>query len=131
MSDWYDPDYYTTSPPQSPKGPESGKYRVLRGGSWDLAPENLRSTRRDFNIPLAPDYDSPSYRNFNSGFRCAKNPVLTPSGAMASSGELMPLSPVPAEYAGEAMGYILGMGFAFKAKPEAFASSSCANKVVN
>ncbi len=30
----------------------------------------------------------------------------------------------------EAMGYILGMGFAFKAKPEAFASSSCANRVV-
>ena len=31
----------------------------------------------------------------------------------------------------EAMGYILGMGFAFKAKPEAFASTSCANKMVN
>ena len=31
----------------------------------------------------------------------------------------------------EAMGYILGMGFAFKAKPEAFASSSCANKACN
>lgn len=31
----------------------------------------------------------------------------------------------------EAMGYILGMGFAFKAKPEAIASSCCANKVVN
>ena len=30
----------------------------------------------------------------------------------------------------EAMGYILGMGFAFKAKPDAFASSNCANKVV-
>ncbi len=30
----------------------------------------------------------------------------------------------------EAMGYILAMGFAFKAKPEAFASSSCANKMV-
>lgn len=30
----------------------------------------------------------------------------------------------------EAMGYIVGMGFAFKAKPEAFASSSCANKIV-
>lgn len=30
----------------------------------------------------------------------------------------------------EAMGYIMGMGFAFKAKPNAFASSSCANKVV-
>src|ERR1700742_822659 len=30
----------------------------------------------------------------------------------------------------EAMGYIMGMGFEFKAKPHAFASSSCANKVV-
>ena len=30
----------------------------------------------------------------------------------------------------DAMGYIMGMGFAFKAKPEAFASSSCANKAV-
>jgi predicted RNase H-related nuclease YkuK (DUF458 family) len=30
----------------------------------------------------------------------------------------------------EAMGYIMGMGFAFKAKPHAFASSACANKVV-
>lgn len=30
----------------------------------------------------------------------------------------------------EAMGYIMGMGFAFRAKPFAFASSSCANKVV-
>jgi predicted RNase H-related nuclease YkuK (DUF458 family) len=31
----------------------------------------------------------------------------------------------------EATGYILGMGFAFKTKPEAFASSSCANKMVH
>ncbi len=31
----------------------------------------------------------------------------------------------------EAMGYILGMGFAFKAKPEAFASSCCADKVIS
>lgn len=30
----------------------------------------------------------------------------------------------------EAMGYILSMGFVFKAKPEAFASTSCADKVV-
>jgi uncharacterized protein len=30
----------------------------------------------------------------------------------------------------EAMGYIMGMGFVFKAKPHAFASSCCANKVV-
>jgi len=30
----------------------------------------------------------------------------------------------------EAMGYITGMGFAFRAKPDAFASSCCANKIV-
>ncbi|MNH29726.1 hypothetical protein D3C87_1610140 [compost metagenome] len=30
----------------------------------------------------------------------------------------------------EAMGYILSMGFVFRAKPEAFASSNCANKIV-
>ena len=30
----------------------------------------------------------------------------------------------------EAMGYIMGMGFAFKAKPHAFASSNCVNKIV-
>jgi predicted RNase H-related nuclease YkuK (DUF458 family) len=31
----------------------------------------------------------------------------------------------------DAMGYILGMGFVFKAKPEAFASSYCADRVVH
>lgn len=30
----------------------------------------------------------------------------------------------------EAMGYILGMGYTFKAKPDAFASTSCANKII-
>jgi predicted RNase H-related nuclease YkuK (DUF458 family) len=30
----------------------------------------------------------------------------------------------------DAMGYIMGMGFVFKAKPDAFASSCCANKIV-
>ncbi|MBI3141277.1 MAG: hypothetical protein HYZ16_00465 [Bacteroidetes bacterium] len=31
----------------------------------------------------------------------------------------------------EAMGYILSMGYQFKAKPDAFASSSCADRFVN
>lgn len=30
----------------------------------------------------------------------------------------------------DAMGYIIGMGYAFKAKPYSFASTSCANKIV-
>lgn len=31
----------------------------------------------------------------------------------------------------DAMGYIMGMGFAFKAKPEAFASSCCADRMIH
>lgn len=31
----------------------------------------------------------------------------------------------------DAMGYITGMGFTFRAKPDAFASTSCANKIVH
>lgn len=31
----------------------------------------------------------------------------------------------------DAMGYITGMGFTFRAKPYAFASTSCANKIVH
>jgi len=31
----------------------------------------------------------------------------------------------------DAMGYIMGMGFSFKAKPDSFASSCCADKVLN
>ena len=34
-ADWYDKDYYSSqSSQQNPKGPDSGTYRVLRGGSW-------------------------------------------------------------------------------------------------
>lgn len=74
VNDWYDPDYYAASPSRNPQGPISGKFKVIRGGSWDLAPERLRSAQRDLNVPTTTDYDSPAYRNFNSGFRCAKNP---------------------------------------------------------
>jgi formylglycine-generating enzyme required for sulfatase activity len=32
--DWYGENYYKNSPKNNPKGPDSGQYRVLRGGSW-------------------------------------------------------------------------------------------------
>jgi formylglycine-generating enzyme required for sulfatase activity len=34
-ADWYDNNYYANSPKSNPKGPGSGEWRVLRGGSWD------------------------------------------------------------------------------------------------
>ena len=33
--DWYDMNYYVSSPRFNPTGPSSGKYHVLRGGCWD------------------------------------------------------------------------------------------------
>ena len=32
--DWYDPEYYEQSPVNNPKGPTTGAYHVMRGGSW-------------------------------------------------------------------------------------------------
>ncbi|MBU1949863.1 MAG: SUMF1/EgtB/PvdO family nonheme iron enzyme [Candidatus Eisenbacteria bacterium] len=33
-NDWYDSDYYTSSPVNDPRGPSTGATRVMRGGSW-------------------------------------------------------------------------------------------------
>jgi formylglycine-generating enzyme required for sulfatase activity len=34
-SDWYDENYYKTSPYKNPKGPDTGTYKVFRGGSFN------------------------------------------------------------------------------------------------
>ena len=34
VADWYAGDYYQTSPAENPQGPETGGFRVLRGGSF-------------------------------------------------------------------------------------------------
>ncbi len=64
-ADWYDENYYGKSPERNPKGPSSGEFRVLRGGSWFNAPDLVRSAHRDRLIP--------SLRNVNFGFRCAQD----------------------------------------------------------
>jgi formylglycine-generating enzyme len=33
-SDWYDENYYQSSPAQNPQGPSTGTFRVARGGGW-------------------------------------------------------------------------------------------------
>jgi formylglycine-generating enzyme required for sulfatase activity len=68
-SDWYDENYYgrgvqLNAPTRNPTGPTSGKYRVLRGGSWVSDPSNLRASARNW---CNPDYRSGLY-----GFRCAR-----------------------------------------------------------
>lgn len=34
VSDWYAKDYYSSSVPSDPAGPQSGTTRIVRGGSW-------------------------------------------------------------------------------------------------
>ena len=66
VGDWYDQDYYKTSPQQNPTGPPMGLYKVIRGGSWGSGPKNLRSSDRETHLT--------SFQGFGTGFRCAKTP---------------------------------------------------------
>jgi formylglycine-generating enzyme required for sulfatase activity len=63
VSDWYG-DYLSRSQ-TNPTGPETGRVRVARGGSWYLEPDAVRSACR-----LTGD---PDVRTHYSGFRCAKD----------------------------------------------------------
>jgi formylglycine-generating enzyme required for sulfatase activity len=47
VSDWYNQKYYDNSASQDPIGPASGEQRVVRGGSWDYPPKNVRVSDRD------------------------------------------------------------------------------------
>jgi formylglycine-generating enzyme required for sulfatase activity len=63
-ADWYDSEYYKSSPTDDPQGPASGAFRVARGGSWMNLPQGCRSASRDWGAPTA----TLPYR----GFRAAK-----------------------------------------------------------
>jgi len=49
--DWYARDYYAVSPRKNPKGPETGAYRVLRGGSFFVEAFDLRTYGRSAAWP--------------------------------------------------------------------------------
>jgi formylglycine-generating enzyme required for sulfatase activity len=66
VSDWYDENYYQNGPSSNPRGPSSGEYRVLRGGSWYYAASYLRCAYRY--------RDRPDIRCSYIGFRCARTP---------------------------------------------------------
>lgn len=62
-SDWYAADYYAKSEVQNPKGPATGTYKVIRGGSWNRSGDYLRPTFRTWYPPQC---------TFEFlGFRCA------------------------------------------------------------
>ena len=65
VNDWYDEKYYSVSPASNPQGPATGKYRVLRGGSWSDVDFVVRSALRLYFNPV--DWD-----NFG-GYRCVRS----------------------------------------------------------
>ena len=66
VADWYDAAYYANSPANNPQGPDAGRYKVFRGGSWLNQRHILRTTARDGSLP--------ALRTHGTGFRCVKDP---------------------------------------------------------
>ncbi|MCC6568582.1 MAG: SUMF1/EgtB/PvdO family nonheme iron enzyme [Anaerolineales bacterium] len=66
VNDWYSETYYSSAPSSAPEGPNSGQYRVLRGGSWYFIGYDVRSA---FRLRL-----DPSVTNDDMGFRCSRSP---------------------------------------------------------
>ncbi len=52
VGDRYAGDYYAGSPGDNPTGPDTGEYRALRGGSWNLDRRYMRAAHRSYNYPL-------------------------------------------------------------------------------
>lgn len=65
VNDYYSETYYAQSPEENPKGPLSGRFRVIRGGSWH---SGAMCVQVYFRNAL-----SPSWVDFAVGFRCVKD----------------------------------------------------------
>ena len=70
VADWYAADTYAHSPQQNPTGPDTGEYRVLRGGSWFNEREYARWAYRSHFYP--------DTRNITTGFRCCVSSTSSP-----------------------------------------------------
>jgi len=66
VMDKYGSRYYEDSWDENPTGPDSGGYRVIRGGSWSYSERKERSANR-FNF-------DPTNSSYSIGFRCALSP---------------------------------------------------------
>ncbi len=62
-ADWYAEGYYRESPAADPRGPDSGSFRVVRGGSFMAGSRYMMTGFRKF--------ESPETSRRDLGFRCA------------------------------------------------------------
>ena len=65
VQDWYDENYYKSSPAKNPAGPDKGEARVIRGASWRNTADMLRAANRNKHAP--------GERRVYVGIRCAKD----------------------------------------------------------
>ncbi len=74
-NDLYSATYYKESPRENPRGPASGKKRVLRGGAWNSTAEKCRAAYRFQEYPVFSDacFGSDSY-----GFRRVRSARESP-----------------------------------------------------
>ena len=63
--DWFERTYYESSPAKNPKGPETGMYKVIRGGAWSDGPRRITVFFRNW---VRPNQKTP-----NVGFRCVQD----------------------------------------------------------
>ena len=65
VADWYAADTYKTDSSENPRGPAVGTEHVVRGGSSQNLPSNVRCAIRA--------HREPDFKTFILGFRCAKD----------------------------------------------------------
>jgi len=65
VDDWYHKNYYAKGTKINPRGPTTGEFKVVRGGSWVNFGDSLRSAFRRWSLP--------DVRFNDTGFRCARD----------------------------------------------------------
>jgi formylglycine-generating enzyme required for sulfatase activity len=78
-NDWFDREYYASSPAENPPGPAQGTYKVIRGGAWSDPASRVTVFFRNWVRPVM--------RQPNIGFRCA----YPAEGSNFQGGGAMPL----------------------------------------
>jgi len=68
-NDFYQVDYYQSSPRENPRGPEKAENKVLRGGAWRFSAENCRS---GYRYNESPGYADVCFGYDIYGFRCVR-----------------------------------------------------------
>jgi len=103
VNDWYGQNYYSTSPYDNPKGPDSGflmpdgkAYRGMRGGNWynglqvnGISDGHSRVSNRNPSYYRGPQ--DPNHPYYHLGFRVVRN-----SGEITAVADLKNLNEVPA-----------------------------------